>query len=149
MMFNMHSFSSSTRNQHPNHGLVPGTEKRRRKKKAPATSTSSSTDQVSPLSLPTPLTISSVCLAHLTSPLSVPGPVLRAQCYMTLSPATKLLLIKTLLVILVIPRIPVLNRPVNLRVLRALQVGHRLVLFLVRIVGLIRGGKLPGVTWIC
>ena len=45
----MHSFSSSTRNQHPNHGLVPGTEKRRRKKKAPATSTSSSsTDQVSP-----------------------------------------------------------------------------------------------------
>ena len=42
----MHTFSSSTRNQHPNHGLVPGTEKRRRRKKAPATSTSSSMDQL-------------------------------------------------------------------------------------------------------
>ena len=53
-MFNMHTFSSSTRNQHPNHGLVPGTEKRRRRKKAPATSTSSSTDQVSPPLSPHP-----------------------------------------------------------------------------------------------
>ena len=46
-MFNMHIFSSSTRNQHPNHGLVPGAEKpRKRKKKAPATATSSSTNQL-------------------------------------------------------------------------------------------------------
>ena len=47
----MNSFSSSTRNQHPHHGLDPGMEKekRRKKKRKPATSTSSSsTEQVSP-----------------------------------------------------------------------------------------------------
>ena len=38
----MHIFSSSTRNQHPNHGVVAGAEKpRRRKKETPATATSS------------------------------------------------------------------------------------------------------------
>ena len=38
----MYIFSSSTRNQHPNHGVVAGAEKpRRRKKETPATATSS------------------------------------------------------------------------------------------------------------
>ena len=46
-MFNMYIFSSSTRNQHPNHGLVAGAEKpRKRKKKTPATAASSSENKV-------------------------------------------------------------------------------------------------------
>ena len=147
----MYIFSSSTRNQHPNHGVVAGAEKpRRRKKKIPATATSSSENQVSPPLSPHPPIISSGCLVHPTSPLLVLGPIQRVQFSMTLSPAiSQLPFKKTLIVILVIFRILVLNRLISLRVLRALQLGHRLRLFLVRIVGQIRGGKLPGVTWNC
>ena len=42
MTFNMYIFSSATRNQNPNHGVVVGAVKpRRRKKETPAIATSS------------------------------------------------------------------------------------------------------------
>ena len=147
----MYIFSSSPRNQLPNHGLVAGAESHRRE--IPATATSSSENQVSPPLSPHPPIISSGCLVHPTSPLLVLGPTQRVQFSMTLSPAISQLppFKKTLIVILVIFRmsILVLKRLKRLRVLRTLSVVHRLRLFLVRIVGKTRGGKLPGVMWNC